>query len=57
MVLLEVEAIAVGDYSPEYGTVIVATDQGESIYLKFRNGTELMPTKGSELEIDQGGRF
>lgn len=57
MVLLEVEHIAVGDYSPEYGTVITATDQGESVYLKFQNGTELMPTKGTELTIDQGGRF
>ena len=57
MVLLEVEAIAVGDYSPEYGTVIVATDQGESVYLKFQNGTELMPSKGTEYEFDQGGRF
>ena len=57
MVLIEVEDIAVGDYSPEYGTVESATDMGTSISLRFKNGTELMPSKGTEMEIDQGGRF
>lgn len=57
MVLLEVEEIAVGDYSPEYGTVEVANDKGEAVYLKFKNGTELLKSKGTELTIDQGGRF
>lgn len=57
MVLLEVEDIAVGDYSPEYGTVAVVDDKGESVYLKFKNGTEVVRPKGAELMIDQGGRF
>lgn len=57
MVLLEVEEIAVGDYSAEYGTVEIAEDKGDTVYLKFKNGTELVQTKGAELMIDQGGRF
>jgi len=56
-VLLEVEEIAVGDYSAEYGTVASVKDMGDGIELTFKNGTTLTPTKGTQLEIDQGGRF
>lgn len=56
MVLLEVEEIAVGDYSQDYGTVTVATDEGTSVYLKFINGTELTPTKGTQMYVDQGDK-
>lgn len=56
-VQLEVEEIATGDYSPEYGHVLSATRTGESVRLIFVNGTELNPPIGAEMEIDQGGRF
>lgn len=56
-VSLEVEEIAVGDYSDEYGHVIEANSVGDDIRLKFVNGTELTLPKGAELTIDQGGRF
>lgn len=57
MVLLEVKDIAVGDYSDEYGTVEIAEDHGETVYIKFVNGTEISPSKDTEMRIDQGGRF
>jgi hypothetical protein len=54
---LEVEEIAVGDYSDEYGHVIEAEDQGENVRIKFVNGKEIFPTKGEQLIITQGGRW
>lgn len=57
MVLLEVEEIAVGDYSDEYGTVKFVKDLGATVHLIFMNGTELYPTKGTEMNVTQGGRF
>jgi len=56
-VQLEVEEIAVADYSTEYGTVKAVTDQGDTVKIEFFNGTIIQPSKGSELEIEQGGRF
>lgn len=56
-VQLEIEEIARGDYSPEYGTVEKVEDEGDSIKLTFMNGKVFGAPKGTELEIDQGGRF
>jgi hypothetical protein len=56
-VLLDVEEIAIGDFSEEYGTVKAAEDLGGTIHLEFINGTDLVVTKGTEMMIDQGGRF
>lgn len=57
MVLLEIEEIARGDYSEEWGTVESVVDEGNSIKLTFMNGKTYAAPKGTELEIDQGGRF
>lgn len=58
MVLIEVQEIAVGDYSDEYGTIDVAEIQNDdTIHLHFINNTELFLPKETELMIDQGGRF
>ena len=54
---LEVEEIAVGDYSPDYGTVKSVSDQGLEVRIIFENGTEITQPKGNQLTIDQGGRF
>lgn len=54
---LEVEEIAVGDYSDEYGHVIKVKDEGEYIVIEFVNGTVISQPKGSQLIITQGGRF
>lgn len=54
---LEVEEIAVGDYSDEYGHVIEVKDLGETVYIKFVNDTEVTLTKGEQLIITQGGRW
>lgn len=56
-VQLEVEEVAEGDYSPEYGTVKTAVDGGDVVSLTFVSGTEISLSKGTELEIEQGGRF
>lgn len=57
MVLIPVEDVSVGDYSEEYGTVAIAEDQGDAVYLKFKNGTEFTRSKDVEMPFDQGGRF
>lgn len=57
MVPLEVEEIAVGDYSPDYGTVTLVNELSDSILIEFKNGKSMMPTKGTQLIIEQGGRF
>jgi hypothetical protein len=56
-VLLEVEEIAVGDYSEEYGTVTVVEETADAIRLEFINGKSVSFPKGAELMILQGGRF
>lgn len=57
MVLLEIEEIARGDYSEEYGTVESVVIDGDIVTVEFMNGREFSAPKGTELEIDQGGRF
>lgn len=55
---LEAKEIAVGDYSPEYGTVVKVEDVGQDdISIEFRNGKSIMLRRDSEITIDQGGRF
>ena len=55
----EIEEVAVGDYSPEYGhvkTVEVSADE-QIITLTFINGTTTTQPRDFEMEFDQGGRF
>lgn len=54
---LEVEEVVAGDYSPEYGTVASVTDHEDMVTIVFKNGRSIMPTKGTQLDIEQGGRF
>lgn len=54
---LEIEEIAVGDYSPDYGTVAAVLDMGMEVTLTFKDGTIITQPKGNQLTIDQGGRF
>lgn len=56
---LEVEEIAVGDYIGEegYGHVISVKDLGDSVQIVFVNGTEISPSKGTQLDVTQGGRW
>lgn len=49
--------IAVGDYSPDYGTVKQVIKSGDDVTLKFKNGQEITINKDTEITIDQGGRF
>lgn len=58
-VLLDVDEIAAGDYSPEHGTVksVRKTAKGNYVELVFFNGHTMSPQKGTDLEIQQGGRF
>lgn len=50
--------IAVGDYSPEYGTVKqVRKNLPGYVEITFKNGTVITPDEDKELIIDQGGRF
>ena len=57
MVLLEVEEIARGDYSEEYGTVDSVVEEGDTIIITFMNGQVFSAPKGTQMDIDQGGRF
>lgn len=56
---LEVEEIAVGDYIGEegYGHVIGVSDLGDSVRIIFVNGTEITPTKGTQMTVTQGSRW
>lgn len=58
-VSLPASEIAVGDYSPEYGTVeTVVTDPIKGyLTITFKNDTVITPGPDDEYEIDQGGRF
>ena len=50
--------VAVGDYSPLYGTVKQVRKQKETYTeITFQNGTVITPDNEMELMIDQGGRF
>lgn len=49
--------IAVGDYSPEYGTVKQVEKTEDSVTLTFKNGTKRTLDKELEIFVDQGGRF
>lgn len=50
--------VAVGDYSPEYGSVKqVKKQHGETTEITFKNGTVITPNNDDELPMDQGGRF
>lgn len=50
--------IAVGDYSPDYGTVKQVTGKSfDQIEITFVNGKVISPDADAEFMIDQGGRF
>jgi len=52
------EEVAVGDYSPEYGTVKSVRKQNRDyVEITFANGKVITPEKTYELIMDQGGRF
>jgi hypothetical protein len=54
---LPASEVAVGDYSPDYGTVEKVTTSGESTTIVFVNGDETVMQNDEEIIIDQGGRF
>lgn len=55
---IEVQEIAVGDYSPDHGTVKqVRKQQGNYTEITFVNGTVITPDNEMEIIVDQGGRF
>jgi hypothetical protein len=49
--------VAVGDYSPDYGTVKQVRKLEDKTEITFQNGTTITPDNEMELFIDQGGRF
>lgn len=51
------EEVAVGDYSPEYGTVKTVKTRGETTTITFVNGEETVMLNDEEIIVDQGGRF
>lgn len=63
MLTVEAKDIAVGDYSPDYGTVkeVVETkgkdQEVTSIKLIFINGKTMIMKPDDELTMTQGGRF
>lgn len=63
MLSVEAKEIAVGDYSPDYGTVekVIETKGKDqvvtSIKLIFINGKQMIMNPDDELMMTQGGRF
>ena len=57
--LVDVDEVAVGDYSTEHGTVtkVNKTESSRYVELLFVNKTKLNLEKGTEIEMTQGGRF
>ena len=49
--------VAVGDYSPDYGTVKQVKKGDDTTEITFKNGVVITPNNEMELMIDQGGRF
>jgi hypothetical protein len=57
VVFIEAGEVAVGDYSPDYGTVKAVEKKRDDIYIEFVNGKQLTMPEDAEIEMDQGGRF